>query len=64
MASNQLKIKTDNVRREIAQQQFAMILSRQWFKEFKSIEENTLDIDADGKPLKATFVYGEKVVNI
>ena len=49
---------------EIAQSKFALILSRSWFKEFKSIDENTLEIDIDGQKVKAKFELSEKVEKI
>jgi Mg-chelatase subunit ChlD len=56
-----------NIRRrellqKIAQIKFGLILSRGWFKEFSSIDENELDLELikDSSPIKVKFVLGEK----
>ena len=49
---------------EIAQIKFSLILSKKWFKEFKSFDENTLDITLDGQNLTFVFDLCEKEVKI
>jgi hypothetical protein len=48
----------------IAEIKFAMILSRRWFKEFKSFDENSLNIIFDGQNLNFVFDLCEKPVGI
>jgi hypothetical protein len=45
---------------EIAQIKFALILSKKWFTEFKSFDENKLSLKLDGQDLEFTFDMGEK----
>ena len=45
---------------EIAQIKFALILSKKWFTEFKSFDENQLSVNFDGKDLDFTFALTEK----
>jgi hypothetical protein len=45
---------------EIAQIKFALILSKKWFTEFKTFEENKLSIKLDGQDLEFTFDLSEK----
>lgn len=49
---------------EIAQIKFALILSKKWFKEFKSFDENKLSINFDDQDLEFTFDMSEKEVKI
>lgn len=51
---------------QIAQIKFGVILSRTWFTEFESMEENTLDTSLDvlKLPLKVTFDFSDKVVKV
>jgi len=49
---------------EIAQIKFALILSKKWFAEFKSFEEDTLVQKIDGKELTFKFEMAEKQVNL
>ncbi len=44
----------------IAKIKFSLILSKGWFTEFKSFEENTLDVEVDGKTVKFQFDLKEK----
>ena len=49
---------------EIAQIKFSLILSKKWFTEFKSFEEDTLVQKIDGKDLTFKFELSEKQVNL
>ena len=53
-----------NVLQKIAEIKFSMILSRKWFTEFKSFDENKLNVNFDGKDLDFTFVLNEEMVKI
>ena len=48
------------VLQEIAQIKFSLILSKKWFTEFKSFDENKLSINIDGQDLDFTFDLCEK----
>jgi uncharacterized protein YegL len=48
------------VLQEIAQIKFALILSKHWFSEFKSFDENKLSLTLDGQNLDFTFDLTEK----
>jgi hypothetical protein len=45
---------------EIAQIKFALILSKKWFTEFKTFDENKLSLKLDGQDLDFTFDLSEK----
>lgn len=45
---------------EIAEIKFALILSKKWFTEFKSFDENKLSLTLDGQNLDITFELSEK----
>jgi hypothetical protein len=45
---------------EIAQIKFSLILSKKWFTEFKSFDENQLAVNFDGQDLNFTFALSEK----
>ncbi len=49
---------------ELAQIKFALILSKKWFVEFKSFDENKLNLKLDGQDLEFTFDLSEKEVKI
>jgi hypothetical protein len=49
---------------KIAEIKFAVILSRGWFKEFKSFDENTLEMTFGNNTLKVTFDYKEEQINL
>ncbi len=49
---------------EIAQIKFSLILSKKWFTEFKSFEEDTLVQKIDGKDLTFKFELTETQVNL
>lgn len=48
----------------IAQIKFALILSKKWFIEFKSFDENKLSLNLDGQDVDFTFDLNEKEVKI
>lgn len=52
------------VLQEIAQIKFALILSKKWFTEFKTFDENKLSLKLDGQDLDFTFDLNEKEVKI
>ncbi len=52
------------VLQEIAQIKFALILSKKWFTEFKSFDENKLSLKLDGQDVEFTFDLNEKEVKI
>ena len=58
----------DKIRRNLLQKKaeivFSIILSKGWFKEFKSFDENTLNIILDGQSLDITFLLEEKEVKL
>jgi hypothetical protein len=56
--------KKRNAMQEIAQIKFSLILSKKWFKEFKTFDENTLNLKLDGQDLAFTFDMSEKEVKI
>lgn len=56
--------KKRNAMQEIAQIKFSLILSKKWFKEFKTFDENTLNLKLDGQDLAFTFDLNEKEVKI
>ena len=62
--SNELNKVRRKALQEIAQIKFALILSKKWFKEFKTFEENTLNLKLDGQDLAFTFDLNEKEVKI
>jgi hypothetical protein len=45
---------TRKLRRELAQTKFAIIVGQTWFKEFKSLDENTMDLSFDGFDVACT----------
>lgn len=49
---------------EIAKTKFSLILSKKWFKEFKSFDENKLTLLLDGHQLDFTFEMTEKAEQI
>lgn len=50
--------------KEIAKTKFSLILSKKWFKEFKSFDENKLNLMLDGFDLDFTFDLTEKAEQI
>jgi hypothetical protein len=55
-----LNKKRRNILQEIAQIKFSLILSKKWFTEFKSFDENKLAVNFDGQDLDFTFDLSEK----
>lgn len=49
-----------NILQEIAEIKFSLILSKGWFTEFKSFDENQLNVNFDGQDLTFTFALEEK----
>jgi hypothetical protein len=49
---------------EIAKIKFALILSKGWFIEFSSFDENTLELELDDKKLKFTFDLKDEEIKI
>lgn len=45
---------------KIAEIKFSLILSKSWFKEFKSFDDNQLALNIDGQDLNFTFALEEK----
>jgi len=62
--SDMLNIRRRKVLQEIAEIKFALILSKKWFMEFKSFDENKLSLNLDGKDLDFTFDLSEKEVKV
>jgi len=62
--TNELNKKKRKAMQEIAQIKFALILSKKWFKEFKTFDENSLEVTLDGQVLNFTFDLNEKEVKI
>lgn len=62
--SDMLNIRRRKVLQEIAEIKFALILSKKWFIEFQSFDENTLNLTLDGQDLTFTFDLNEKEVEI
>ena len=62
--SNELNKVRKKALQEIAEIKFALILSKKWFKEFKTFDENTLNLKLDGQDLAFTFDLNEKEVKI
>lgn len=48
------------VLQDIAEIKFSLILSKKWFTEFNSFDENKLNVNFDGQDLDFTFVLAEK----
>ncbi len=59
-----LNIRRRKVLQEIAEIKFALILSKKWFTEFQSFDENTLNLTLDGQDLTFKFDLNEKEVEI
>lgn len=49
---------------EIAQIKFSLILSKKWFEEFASFDEDTLNLKLNGKDLTFKFELTEKEINV
>lgn len=53
-----------HIMNQIAGQKFSLILSRRWFKEFKSFDENELTLKFDSQELKVKFDYKEETIEL
>ena len=62
--SNELNKVRRKALQEIAQIKFALILSKKWFKEFKTFDENSLELTIDKQILNFTFDLSEKEIKI
>lgn len=65
--NGQLRESRKQVRRllfEIAQIKFSVIVGQVWFKEFQSLDENTLDLDVEGKNLSCVVEMREVEIKI
>jgi hypothetical protein len=62
--SNELNKIRRKALQEIAQIKFSLILSKKWFKEFKTFDENTLELVLDKTTVNFTFDMSEKEVKI
>ena len=58
--SNILNKQRRKILQEIAQIKFSLILSKKWFTEFNSFDENQLALNIDGQDLTFTFDLSEK----
>lgn len=62
------QININNKKRKLMQRiseiKFALILSKRWFKEFESFDENKLSLKLDGQDIEFTFDLTEKEVKI
>ena len=58
--SGMLNKKRRKILQEIAQIKFSLILSKKWFIEFKSFDENKLALNLDGQDVDFTFDLSEK----
>lgn len=61
-ANKDAQTKRKEYLQEIAQIKFALILSKKWFTEFKSLDEDTLVQNIDGKELTIKFEMAEKEI--
>jgi predicted DNA binding protein len=62
--SNELNKRKRAAMQEIAETKFSVILSKKWFVEFKSFDENKLSLTINNTPLDFTFDLTEKEVKI
>jgi Mg-chelatase subunit ChlD len=62
--SNELNKKRRKALQLISETKFSIILSKKWFKEFKSFDENTLELTIDKQVLNFTFDLTEKEIKI
>lgn len=62
--SDLLNKRRRTVLQEIAEIKFALILSKKWFTEFQSFDENQLTLKLDGQELNITFDLNEKEVKV
>lgn len=62
--SDALNIARRSAIKQIAQTKFSLILSKKWFKEFKSFDENSLSLHLDGHALEFKFEMTEKAEQV
>lgn len=62
--TNELNVNKRKAMQKVAEIKFALILSKRWFCEFKSFDDNKLDLELDGQKLNFTFDLCEKEVKI
>ena len=62
--SDELNKQRRSILQNISQIKFSLILSKKWFKEFKSFDENKLNLKLDNEELEFTFDLSEKEVKI
>jgi hypothetical protein len=48
----------------MARVSYTIVVGQTWFKEFSSLDENTVTIQADGEDVLATFNLGEEIVKV
>lgn len=64
-AKNRIRMERRNVLQEIAQIKFSLILSKKWFEEFTSFDEDTLIITSDkGEEVTFKFEMKEKEIAV
>lgn len=62
--SDLLNARRKKALQKVANIKFALILSKQWFNEFESFDENKLSLELDGHNVDFTFDLSEKEVEI
>lgn len=62
--TDELNVNKRKAMQKVAEIKFALILSKRWFCEFKSFDDNKLDLELDGQKLNFTFDLSEKEVKI
>lgn len=61
---NTANLKRKQLLQEIAQIKFSLILSKKWFEEFNSFDEDTININVDGQDLTVKFEMSEKQIDL
>lgn len=64
LVNKDVQIKRKAYLQQIAQIKFSLILSKKWFEEFKSFDEDTLNQKIDGKDLTFTFEMKETQITL
>lgn len=62
--SKQMNVNKNKIMKDIAQIKFAVILSKKWFNEFTSFDENQATYKFDDQELQFTFDLSEKEIKI
>ncbi|MFW6219727.1 MAG: hypothetical protein ACOC33_02665 [bacterium] len=62
--TEQLNWARRKVLQKVAEIKFSLILSKMWFNEFKSFDENKLELELDGQKVQFTFDMSENEVKI